>query len=55
MFVEIGLGFNAERRMGDVDVVSEGVRRDVEAAIPGAKVTVVATAWWPEPAKVATS
>lgn len=48
-FVEIGLGFHAERRMGDVEVVNQAVRRDVEAVIPGATVTVVATAWWPEP------
>jgi ferrous-iron efflux pump FieF len=54
MFVEIGLGFHAERRMGDVDVVNQVVRRDVEAVIPGAKVTVVATAWWPEPGKATT-
>lgn len=44
MFVEIGLGFHAERRMGDVDLVIQAVRRDVEATIPGATVTIVATA-----------
>ena len=43
-FVEIGLGFDAERRMGDVDLVSQAVRREVEAVIPGANVIVVATA-----------
>lgn len=48
-FVEIGLGFHADRRMGDVDLINQAVRREVEAVIPGATVTVVATAWWPEP------
>jgi cation diffusion facilitator family transporter len=46
-FVEIGLGFHEARRMGDVDLVNQAVRREVEAAIPGATVTVVATAWRP--------
>ena len=32
-FVEIGLGFGAERRMGDVDLVSQAVRLEVEAVI----------------------
>ncbi|HEY2619673.1 MAG TPA: hypothetical protein VGI78_20195 [Acetobacteraceae bacterium] len=55
MFVEIGLGFDAERRMGDVDLVNQAVRREVEAVIPGATVTVVATAWRPEALTVAGS
>jgi len=53
-FVEIGLGFDAERRMGDVDLVSQAVRHEVEAVIPGANVIVVATACWPEPVTAAT-
>jgi cation diffusion facilitator family transporter len=55
VFVEIRLGFHADRRMGDVDLVNQAVRREVETLIPGADVTVVATAWWPEPAKAAES
>lgn len=49
MFVEIGLGFHAERSMGDVDLVNQAVRREVEAVIPGATVTIVATAVRPDP------
>jgi cation diffusion facilitator family transporter len=48
MFVEIGLGFDAERRMGDVDLVNQTVRRELEALIPGASVIVVAAACWPD-------
>jgi cation diffusion facilitator family transporter len=43
-FVEIGLGFHEQRRIGECDFVNQAVRRDLEAVIPGAKVTVVATA-----------
>jgi divalent metal cation (Fe/Co/Zn/Cd) transporter len=43
-FVEIGLGYYADRHMGDVDAVNQAVMREVEALIPGAKVSVVATA-----------
>jgi len=53
IFVEIGLGFHAERRMGDVDFVNQTVRREVEALIPGANVAVVATACWPDPGEAA--
>jgi cation diffusion facilitator family transporter len=55
MFVEIGLGFHAERRMGEVDSVSQSVRREVETLIPGASVTVVATAWRPDPLETGVS
>jgi len=44
VFVEIGLGYAANRSMGDVDSVNQAVMRDVEVMILGAKVSVIATA-----------
>jgi divalent metal cation (Fe/Co/Zn/Cd) transporter len=42
-FVEIRLGSDAERRIGDVDQVNAAIACDLEAPIRGVSVTVIAT------------
>lgn len=50
MFVDIGLGYQPQRSMGEVDRINQTVVRELTALIPGASVTVTATAIAPDPA-----
>ena len=44
MFVDIGLGYEAHRTMGEVDRINQTISEEIKALIPGASVTVTATA-----------
>jgi cation diffusion facilitator family transporter len=50
MFVDIGLGYQPQRSMGEVDRINRTVVRELTALIPGAAVTITATAIAPDPA-----
>jgi cation diffusion facilitator family transporter len=44
MFVEIGLGYEAHRTIGDVDRINQAISQDLTSLIPGAAVTILASA-----------
>src|SRR5208283_4950969 len=50
-YIEIGVGFSADRRIGEIDAINQSLKKELEAQIPDAKVTLVASAaplWrWP--------
>ncbi len=43
-YIEIGIGFSADRRIGEIDAINQSLKKELEAQIPDAKVTVVASA-----------
>ena len=43
-YIEIGVGFSADRRIGEIDAISQSLKEELEAQIPDAKVTLVASA-----------
>ncbi len=43
-YIEIGVGFSADRRIGEIDAINQSLRKELEAQIPDAKVTLVALA-----------
>jgi len=43
-YIEIGVGFSADRRIGEIDAINQSLKKELEAQIPGAKVTLVASA-----------
>ena len=47
-YIEIGLGFAADRRIGEIDTINQSLKEELEAQIPDAKVTVVALALGPK-------
>jgi divalent metal cation (Fe/Co/Zn/Cd) transporter len=44
MFVDIGLGYEAQRSMGEVDKINQAITGELKALIPGAAVMITATA-----------
>jgi cation diffusion facilitator family transporter len=44
MFVDIGLGYEAQRSMGEVDNINQAITEELKALIPGAAVMVTAVA-----------
>ncbi len=43
-YIEIGVGFSADRRIGEIDAINQSLKKELEAQIPDAKVTIVASA-----------
>src|SRR5271165_692083 len=43
-YIEIGVGFSADRRIGEIDAINQSLKKELEAQIPDAKVTIVALA-----------
>ena len=43
-YIEIGLSFAADRRMGEIDAINQSLKKELEAQISDAKVTFVASA-----------
>ena len=41
-YIEIGVGFSADRRMGEIDAINQSLKKELEAQIPDARVTLVA-------------
>ncbi len=44
MFVDIGLGYEAQRSMGEVDQINQAISGELKALIPGASVMITAVA-----------
>jgi divalent metal cation (Fe/Co/Zn/Cd) transporter len=44
MFVDIGLGYEAQRSMGEVDQINQAITGELKALIPGAQVMITAVA-----------
>ena len=43
-YIEIGVGFFADRRIGEIDAINQSLKKELEAQIPDAKVTLVSSA-----------
>ena len=41
-YIEIGLGFVADRRMGEIDTINQFLKKELEQRLPDARVTLVA-------------
>ena len=40
-YIKIGVGFSADRRIGEIDAINQSLKKELEAQIPDAKVTLV--------------
>src|SRR5271157_4741231 len=41
-YIEIGVGFAADRRMGEIDAINQSLKKELEERLPDARVTLVA-------------
>ena len=41
-YIEIGVGFSVDRRMGEIDAINQSLKKELEAHLPDARVTLVA-------------